>query len=800
MTGGAGFLGSHLCERLLAEGYLVVCVDNLSTGVKENIVHLEDDPDFESVEGDVTLPLRIDGGLDEIYHFASPASPTDFERIPIEILRAGSSGTHNALDLALASGARFMLASSSEVYGDPLVHPQHEDYRGNVSTTGVRGVYDEAKRYAEAATMAYRRVYGLETRVARIFNSIMADEQVLYDDGRELRRENVSDLAMRLASRAAAAGYVAAGRSRGSACVDAGFSSATEYPLEGYTVPSFTRAGRLVAAPAVALVAHTTEERGLEVRTRYGRSIRVTGHHSIFVEGPDGEPIPKFVEELREGDKVAIARRIDVPQRDRTEVSMLDVWEHAGGDPWDLLVEAPGFGVLAWQNRRDIFSLIVSERCNRGPNWRSVVWKRLIRMRDSDRIPLAVLRWLGFSMPADAEVRLGSRGRSVPMPAKIQITDDLLWLLGLVVAEGCTYERSPKSAYMMITCEEVILDRAEAVVQRQLGLHVVRCKAQNGRRQAAIYIHSKLLLRLMDMLGFDSGRKRIPGWILGLPLGRLKWFIEGYREGDGVHSGKKLAAAIRHEYSCVGEELKDDLIVAFARFGLVPSVGRYETTLKIRTGERRYPFWRLTLCNVSPWSPLGWDEGVIQKLNARVTGDIVWACVDEVREVPATDLVYDFSVPGFENFWAGTGVMAHNTYGPRTRPDDGRMVPTFISQALAGKALTVYGDGTQTRSLQYVDDLVEGVFRLMQSQESRPVNIGNPVEYPVREIAEMVARLSGSESEIVYRPLPEDDPRRRCPDISRAREALGWEPRTPAPEGLKKTLAWFASTSQYKAR
>jgi dTDP-glucose 4,6-dehydratase len=310
VTGGAGFLGSHLCERLLAEGYLVVCVDNLSTGVKENIVHLEDDPDFESVEGDVTLPLRIDGGLDEIYHFASPASPTDFERIPIEILRAGSSGTHNALDLALASGARFMLASSSEVYGDPLVHPQHEDYRGNVSTTGVRGVYDEAKRYAEAATMAYRRVYGLETRVARIFNS----------------------------------------------------------------------------------------------------------------------------------------------------------------------------------------------------------------------------------------------------------------------------------------------------------------------------------------------------------------------------------------------------------------------------------------------------------------------------------------------------------YGPRTRPDDGRMVPTFISQALAGKALTVYGDGTQTRSLQYVDDLVEGVFRLMQSQEIRPVNIGNPVEYPVREIAEMVARLSDSESEIIYRPLPEDDPRRRCPDISRAREALGWEPRTPPPEGLKKTLAWFASTSQYKAR
>jgi dTDP-glucose 4,6-dehydratase len=310
VTGGSGFLGSHLCERLLAEGYLVVCVDNLSTGVRENIVHLEENPDFEYVEHDVTSPLQIGGRFDEVYHFASPASPKDFERIPVEILRTGSSGTHNALDLALAKDARFMLASSSEVYGDPLVHPQREDYRGNVSTTGIRSVYDEAKRYAEAATMAYHRHHGLDTRVARIFN----------------------------------------------------------------------------------------------------------------------------------------------------------------------------------------------------------------------------------------------------------------------------------------------------------------------------------------------------------------------------------------------------------------------------------------------------------------------------------------------------------TQGPRTRPDDGRMVPTFISQALAGRPLTVYGDGTQTRSLQYVDDLVEGVFRLMQSEESRPVNIGNPVEHPVREIAEMIVSLSGSESEIVYRPLPEDDPRRRCPDISRAREALGWEPRTPAPEGLRKTLAWFARHSQYKAR
>ena len=301
VTGGAGFLGSHLCERLIGEGYLVLCVDNLSTGARENVAHLEGDPGFEYVNHDVTSPFHIGGRLDEVYHFASPASPKDFERIPVQILVAGSAGTHNVLDLALARDARFLLASSSEVYGDPLVHPQHEDYRGNVSTTGVRSVYDEAKRFAEALTMAYHRHRGLNAHIARIFN----------------------------------------------------------------------------------------------------------------------------------------------------------------------------------------------------------------------------------------------------------------------------------------------------------------------------------------------------------------------------------------------------------------------------------------------------------------------------------------------------------TYGPKSKPDDGRVVPSFISQALAEKPLTVYGDGTQTRSLQYVDDLMEGVYRLMQSNEHRPVNIGNPVEYTVREIAEMIIELSGSRSEIVYGPLPRDDPRRRCPDISRARESLGWEPRTPASEGLEKTLAWF---------
>ena len=302
VTGGAGFIGSHLSERLLGEGYRVVCVDNLVTGSFENVAHLIGSPSFEYVEHDATEHMDIPGSLDEVYHFASPASPKDFEKIPIEILKVGSLGTHNALGLARAKGARLMIASTSEVYGDPLVHPQHEGYLGNVNPIGPRGVYDEAKRYAEAITMAYHRYHGVDTRIVRIFN----------------------------------------------------------------------------------------------------------------------------------------------------------------------------------------------------------------------------------------------------------------------------------------------------------------------------------------------------------------------------------------------------------------------------------------------------------------------------------------------------------TYGPRTRSDDGRMIPNFISQALSGIPLTIYGDGSQTRSVQYVDDLVEGVLRLMHSAETRPVNIGNPVEYTVKEVAEAVLRLCGSDSPLVHEPLPADDPKQRCPDITRAREVLGWEPKVGAEEGLKTTIDWFA--------
>ena len=171
VTGGAGFLGSHLCDRLLREGHEVCCVDNLITGDVRNVAHLFGQEAFRFIKHDVTEYLYVEGRLDYILHFASPASPVDYQRLPIQTLKVGSLGTHKALGLAKAKGARLLLASTSEVYGDPQIHPQPESYWGHVNPVGPRGVYDEAKRFAEAMTMAYHRYHGVETRIARIFNT-----------------------------------------------------------------------------------------------------------------------------------------------------------------------------------------------------------------------------------------------------------------------------------------------------------------------------------------------------------------------------------------------------------------------------------------------------------------------------------------------------------------------------------------------------------------------------------------------------------------------------------------------------
>lgn len=198
VTGGAGFIGSHLCEYLIEKGHKVVCVDSLITGRRTNLENIENHRNFEFIEHDITEPFFIEDEIDYIYHLASPASPTDYLEHPIHTLKVGAFGTYHLLGLAKQQGARFLLASTSEVYGDPKVNPQQEEYWGNVNPIGPRGVYDEAKRYAEAITMAYHRSHNVDTRIARIFNTF--GPRMRLDDGRAvpnfigqvLRREPIT--------------------------------------------------------------------------------------------------------------------------------------------------------------------------------------------------------------------------------------------------------------------------------------------------------------------------------------------------------------------------------------------------------------------------------------------------------------------------------------------------------------------------------------------------------------------------------------------------------------------------------
>src|SRR4051794_4936625 len=412
VSGGAGFLGSHLVDALLARDDEVVVLDNLVTGAVENIEHLFGQPGFTFVDHDVSSYIWVPGPVDAVMHLASPASPKDYLEKPIQTLKVGSLGTHNTLGLAKAKGARYFLASTSEVYGDPQVHPQPETYWGHVNPVGPRGVYDEAKRFAEAMTMAYHRYHGLEVRIVRIFNSILAEEMVLFDDGHQLRHETVEQAAERL-----------------------GLNT----DLRGVVVPSFDERCQISSAEAISLVGHQTAAECFEVKVRYGRTIKVTGDHSLFVRGVDGVPVARPVRDLTVGDKVAIARRIDVPSRDRRLISIVDMWDESRRDPWELMVRAPGLGARIWERRFEAFRVLERDQRPTCVSWRNSIWGRIRRMHAGDEAPLALLRALGDPVPPEADVRPRSAagGGTSKLPNVVHVSDDLLWALGLFVAEGC---------------------------------------------------------------------------------------------------------------------------------------------------------------------------------------------------------------------------------------------------------------------------------------------------------------------------------------------------------------------------
>ncbi|HYT95217.1 MAG TPA: GDP-mannose 4,6-dehydratase, partial [Gemmataceae bacterium] len=761
----------HLCERFLAEGHEVICVDNFISGSGGNVEHLRGSDHFTFIRHDISHPLEIDGSVDNVLHFASPASPVDYLRHPIPTLKVGSLGTHNTLGLAKAKKARFLLASTSEVYGDPEIHPQREDYWGHVNPVGVRGCYDESKRFAEAMTMAYHRYHEVDTHIVRIFNSILGDQPVpLFDNG-NLHLEPVEDYARRV-------------------------ELAPDVP-RAVLVPAFNpNTLRVELRSASALIKHSAQQEAFDLALRYGRSVKVTGDHSVFVKGGDGQPEARPVRDIKPGDYVAIPASLPVVEKDRLTLDLAQEFRERAQGPdelWDWAVTHPTFAGLVRQRRKELYEAIAG--CGRyTPNKSRGMQVTLANQASKwirrSSLPLYMLARLGLEVPDGA--RFGPHGASdCFLPNRIPITDQLLWLFGFYLAEGA--EHGEDGTYFISFCsDEVYLHRAATILRDSFDVPTGFTLPTPGRGPS-VYAHSKVLHRTFErVLGLRQ--KRIPTWVMQLPLRRLKHFLEGFRCGDGTHSGKKLGNEL--VFDTTSANLALDLNYLLLRFGIVASYGQYETTFKQKYGERRFPFHRLTVCSVDNFDILTWDQGVKQTLNAVRIGDLVWSRVRAVRPCVITGNVYDFSVPGSENFLAGNGVCCHNTYGPRMRLDDGRVVPNLMGQALRGEPLTVYGDGSQTRSFCYVDDLIEGIYRLLGVDFHEPVNLGNPNEVSILDFAKEILELSGSKSEIVFEPLPQDDPRVRKPDIGRARKLLGWEPKIDRREGMRRTLEFFRGKVQ----
>src|SRR6059036_845179 len=467
VTGAAGFIGSHLSEYLLDRGFSVVGMDNLLTGDLTNIQHLTG-RDFVFVRHDVTSYIALEGPLDWIFHFASPASPIDYLRVPIQTLKVGSLGTHNSLGLAKAKKARFLLASTSEVYGDPLVHPQREDYWGNVNPVGPRGVYDEAKRFAEAMTMAYHRVHGVDTRIVRIFNSIPGDEFTVVFDNDRMYFGPIEE-------------WVKTIEAEG---------------IEGrkILVPAFDPVTcRMALKPVSAVIKHPCQSDVYEVTTRYGRRIRVTEDHSLFRRGASGQPEPIPVSQLKPGDYVALPTILPVVEQDLTEVSLAQhlLATRDEAELWDYAIASPSLGPVVEQHREAIHELLEHSGRIRARRFRNGLVCASRKYQRASFLPLAVIKRLGLEVPGDGRVRRFTPGARVWLPATIRVTDDLLWLLGFFLAEGCAF-RKGKCNFLSFSSDERYLERAASILEGPLGMHVVRQRPIPGRGPA-IYAHSQLL-------------------------------------------------------------------------------------------------------------------------------------------------------------------------------------------------------------------------------------------------------------------------------------------------------------------
>ena len=749
VTGGAGFIGSHLIDRLMSEGHEVICLDNFYTGRKDNIKHWLDHPYFEVIRHDITEPIRLE--VDQVYHLACPASPVHYQFNPVKTVKTNVMGPLYMLGLAKRVKARFLLASTSEVYGDPEVHPQPEEYRGNVNCNGLRSCYDEGKRIAETLAFDYHRDNGVDIRVARIFNSLTGDQKVLYYQGDQLYYKTFAE------------------------CYDQ-----INEDISNVSVPCFDDKANIVIKPISAIWKHKVKKKGYQITTTWGKKVKITEDHSLFTQDQNGSPQAVFGKDLSVGDAVAVPHTIPFWEKPLEPFYLTD-----------KLQDKAGIGIISDQ----VISYLEQfpEKIRQYLRDKNIAprqfYSQVKRYEVANKLPLELWKYL--------DLEFSGKEKIVPTHSKqainnyIENISSFLWFLGFYLAEGCLINKN-KDYQLLFSSNVKYLEKLIAVTDELFGLKCSIRYDPQGKRAPAVHIRSKLIVDLViNSFGFGeklSTEKDIPNWVLQLPKEQLAHFLQGFWEGDGNHDAKTTGS--RLIFNSSSQQIIEKLVLILAKFGIMGSVSEFYTQVS-KENPQKYKSYRLTVQGLDNYSILDLAT-TQQQLQAKTTGHLAWGIVKDIEEFEIDDYVYDFSVPEYENFIGGTyGICCHNTYGPRMLEDDGRVVSNFVAQTLRNQPLTVYGDGSQTRSFCYVSDMVDGLIRLMNGDYIGPVNLGNPGEYTILELAQKIQNMINPEATIGFKPLPQDDPRKRQPDITKAREILGWEPRVPLQEGLELLIEDF---------
>ncbi|MDE5074872.1 MAG: GDP-mannose 4,6-dehydratase [Trichodesmium sp. St5_bin2_1] len=522
--------------------------------------------------------------------------------------------------------------------------------------------------------------------------------------------------------------------------------------ISNVSVPCFDEDYKTVIKPISAIWKHRVKKKGFQITTAWGKHIKITEDHSLFTRDENNKPQAAFGKDLRIGDEIGVPGYISFLEKPLQPFYIID--KISSKEEVSIESENTIFYMEKYGDKIREYLLAKGLKPSR-------LYSTLKNYEINNQIPWGLWEYLKVPLSEKDKVCYSSiKG----IKNWIGHVEEFLWLLGFYVAQGS-----------LINNELVFKGEAEELAKVMELMEIIFEYKPEIDEEGYISIESKILVDLIGYgLNFGRKEKDIPNWILQLPPGQLIMFLQGFAKGNSVELNSRL------EFKIDSQLVTEKLVLILAKFGLVAGILEMEEQVYRITVEE------LEDNNIQNFSK------VQQKILAKTTGDIVWAKIESIEEFEIDDYVYDFSVPNYENFIGGSySVFAHNTYGPRMLENDGRVVSNFIAQALKGIPLTVYGDGSQTRSFCYVSDLVEGFIRLMNQDFIGPVNLGNPGEYTILELAQKIQKMVNQDLEIIYKPLPEDDPRQRQPDITRGKKYLGWEPTVPLEEGLKLTIEDF---------